>query len=210
MWGGYWLDQLLTRAPLLRSPRFQRLVDRATGADGRKWSRVVMRDDCERWIAELGAERLKVLEISGNHYADLPFAEYRIAAYPDYDVCAGPLPDTFDLVIAEQVFEHLLRPYAAARNVHAMLRPGGHFLISTPFLVRVHDYPVDCTRWTETGLRGFLAESGFEPERIRTASWGNRACVNANFHDWTRFRPRLHSLANEPAFPYHVWALAQK
>ena len=71
-----------------------------------------------------------------------------------------PLDDTFDLIIAEQVFEHLLWPYRAARNVHRMLRPGGSFLITTPFLVKIHPVPNDCSRWTETGMKHLLAEAG--------------------------------------------------
>ena len=91
-----------------------------------------------------------------------------------------------------------------------MLRAGGYFLVSTPFLVRIHDYPVDCTRWTEIGLKYFLAECGFALDGIQTGSWGNRACVKANFGGWVRYRRRLHNLKNEPDVPYHVWALARK
>jgi hypothetical protein len=114
------------------------------------------------------------------------------------------------LIIAEQVFEHLLWPYRAGKNVHRMLNQGGYFLITTPFLVRIHSGPTDCSRWTETGIRYFLAECGFSLERIQTGSWGNRACVRANFSQWSRYRRLVHSLRNEPSFPVVVWALAQK
>jgi len=207
---GYLLDSLVRRTPLLRLPKTQRWVDRLTGADGRRWSRVVMRADCERLLKELGPKELNVLEISGRHYGSMGFARYRVVRYPEFDICATTLDESFDLIIAEQVFEHLLWPYRAGRNVYRMLAPGGHFLISTPFLVRRHEEPTDCTRWTETGLQYFLAECGFGLEMIRVRSWGNRDCVNANFRGWTDYRPRLHSLANEPEFPYHVWALARK
>jgi SAM-dependent methyltransferase len=133
------------------------------------------------------------------------------ADYPEYDVCDGPLWESaFDLVIAEQVFEHLRWPYRAARNVHQMLRPGGYFLMTTPFLLRVHGSPIDCSRWTELGLRHLLAEGGFDLSRIRTESWGNRECVVANFDRWETYDPREHSLNNEPDFPVVVWALARK
>jgi SAM-dependent methyltransferase len=156
---------------------------------------------------------LDALEISGNawHSSAWPFRSYTSANWPDYDVCTGPLRrEAFDLVLAEQVFEHLLWPYRAARNVHAMLRPGGHFLLSTPFLIKIHLHPEDCSRWTETGLRYLLAEAGFELGDIQTGSWGNRACVDANFTRWESFNPNLHSLKNDPEFPIVVWALARK
>ena len=154
---------------------------------------------------------LDVLEISGDNWKNAGFKSYRSVAYPEYDICAEALPQTFDLIIAEQVFEHLLWPYRAGRNVHQMLRPGGHFLISTPFLIRIHNFPVDCSRWTELGLKHFLAECGFPLENTRTDSWGNRSCVIQNLdHFLTTYRPSKHSLENEPDYPYHVWALTRK
>ena len=117
---------------------------------------------------------------------------------------------TFDLVIADQVFEHLLWPYRAGRNIYKMVRSDGYVLLSVPFLVRIHGV-VDCTRWTETGLKYFLAECGFPLEAIRTGSWGNRTCVKANLRNkWVRYRKYIHSLHNEPRYPYVVWALAAK
>jgi SAM-dependent methyltransferase len=207
---GYLIDSFLKRAPLFRRPYVQRWVDRLAGTDGRMWSRVVMREDCERLLAQLSPKELNVLEISGRYYSSMEFAHYKNVRYPEFDICTTALDETFNLIIAEQVFEHLLWPYRAGRNVHKMLAPGGHFLISTPFLVRIHNEPTDCTRWTEMGIRYFLAECGFELETILTGSWGNRDCVNANFLRWTAYRPRLHSLDNESDYPYHVWALAKK
>jgi hypothetical protein len=91
-----------------------------------------------------------------------------------------------------------------------MLRPGGTLVVTTPFLIRVHPSPFDCSRWTELGLKYLLAEAGFDLSRITTGSWGNRACVRSNFVDWRGWNPILHSLRNEPDFPVHVWAFAKK
>jgi SAM-dependent methyltransferase len=139
------------------------------------------------------------------------FRDYQQIDFPEYDICAGVLPTTYDLIIAEQVFEHLLWPYRAGRNVYQMLNAGGYFLITTPFLVKVHNYPTDCSRWTETGLKYFLAECGFPLETIVTGSWGNAACIEANFGPrWTIYQKWRHSLANDPDLPIVVWALARK
>ena len=113
------------------------------------------------------------------------------------------------VVIADQVFEHLPWPYRAVQNVYQMVKPGGYFLISTPFLIRMHAVPIDCSRWTETGLKHFLAEGGFPLEQTVTGAWGNRACVKANFTRWAR-RGWFGSLRNEADFPVTVWALARK
>jgi len=174
------------------------------------WARTVMYRECFRLVRELDPSQLDVLEISASRvWKPLGFKSYAEANYPEFDVCGMTLPERFDLIIADQVFEHLLWPYRAGRNVHSMLRAGGHFLVTTPFLIKVHEVPVDCSRWTELGMKHFLAECGFPLDRIRTGSWGNRACVKANFRRWAR-RGWFKSLANEPEFPVSVWALALK
>jgi SAM-dependent methyltransferase len=163
-----------------------------------------------RLIRGLDVEHCSALEISGQKWKTRRFGSYRSVGFPAYDVCSDVLDDRFDLIIAEQVFEHLLWPYRAVRNVHQMLAPGGAFLITTPFLIKIHEEPQDCSRWTEDGIRYLLAEGGFDLSRVTTGSWGNRACVRANLRTWTLYSPRLHSLQNEPDCPVVVWALARK
>ena len=176
-----------------------------------QWARVVMNRETQAFVKSLDPANLKVLEISGHEWGlRESFKDYKAIHYPEFDICSAALDETFDLIIAEQVFEHLLLPYRAARNVCKMLRPGGRFLITTPFLLRVHNCPADCSRWTETGLKYFLAECGFELDKIQTRSWGNRACVRANFRGWPRYRPFFHSLRNEPDYPVVIWGVAER
>lgn len=182
----------------------------AVGYDHRHLTRPVMYERCRELLNALGPSQLDALEISaGKFFPTLGFKSYRAADYPEFDICKDVLDQRFDLVIADQVWEHLLYPYRATRNVLAMLKPGGHFLVTTPFLIRVHAIPHDCTRWTETGMRYFLAECGFEESSIVTGSWGNRAAVKANFNKWAR-AGWFSSMRNEPDFPVVVWALARK
>ncbi len=183
----------------------------AASASDQHWSRVVMYRDLGRRIRALDPTTLDALEISPSSntiWQQFGFRSYQAVDYPDFDICRDTLPTTFDFVIADQVFEHLLWPYRAARNVYNMLRPGGHFLLTTPFLIRVHEQPVDCTRWTATGIRYFLAECGFPLNHIEAAAWGNKACVIGNFWHWARYVGQ--PLYNDPAFPVTVWALAHK
>jgi SAM-dependent methyltransferase len=180
------------------------------GTADQHWSRVVMDRETARFVSSLDINRLDVLEISGTKWANWGFASYRSAHFPEFDLCAQRSSVSFDLIIAEQVFEHLLWPHRAAKNIWNMLNPGGVAMITTPFLIRLHNYPVDCSRWTELGLKHLLAEGGFELEDITTGAWGNRACVKANFRGWPKWNSYIHSLENEPDYPIVVWAFATK
>jgi len=188
-----------------------RKVAAAAGYDVTDWVRVVMYEQCFAFLRALGPERLDALEISaGPHWRRaLNFRSFTGTDYPTFDICEHTLPQQFDVIIADQVFEHLRWPSRAAKNVFTMLKPDGYFVIATPFLLRVHQSPIDCTRWTEQGLSYLLQDAGFSVERIKTASWGNRACLLANLDTW-RKRGFFGSLVNEPDFPLMVWAFAQK
>lgn len=181
------------------------------------WARAVMQQECRKLVSELGVTNLKTLEISAERWKDFGFKSFQSTSYPEYDLCdSAVLDERFDLIIAEQVFEHLVRPYQAGRNIYQMLEEGGHFLISTPFLIKIHPGhegvdDSDYTRWTKIGMKYFLAECGFPLENIKTWSWGNRACVIANFESWVMHKgPLFQSMVNEPEFPIVVWAIAKK
>ncbi len=180
------------------------------GYDYRHWTRPVMYETCFEKIQTMEPGKMDALEISaGEYWRYLPFRTFTEANYPEFDITKDKLDRQFDIIIADQVFEHVLFPYKAAKNVYDMLRPGGYFVITTPFLIRVHEIPYDCTRWTETGMRYFLHECGFSLDRIETSSWGNKSCVKANLKRWAR-RGWFGSLKNEPNYPVVVWAFARK
>ena len=202
------LDALQKR-PALREKL--RSAIRQIGYDTTDWVRSVMYERSFEFIRALGPERLNVLEISGGNQwtRAFNFKSYELTNYPPFDICSEILPREFDLIIADQVFEHLKWPLRAGRNVYSMLKPGGHFVIATPFLVRVHNVPIDCSRWTADGLSYLLQECGFEASEIRADSWGNRGCLKANLKRW-RKRGFFGSLANEENYPVMVWAFARK
>jgi hypothetical protein len=186
----------------------------ATGYSYEQWSRVVMYRELFTMLRIYPIARMAALEISpggASPWPALGFAEYLAVGLPDFDICERQLDRQFDVIIADQVFEHLLWPYRAARNVHAMLKPGGLFVNTTPFLIRVHNNPVDCSRWTELGIKHFLAEAGFAVDEVTTGSWGSLACARANLvaPSWARVGWGR-SLRNESEYPISVWAIARK
>jgi SAM-dependent methyltransferase len=63
---------------------------------------------------------------------------------------------SFDLVIAQAVFEHLVDPPAAADEIWRVLKPDGLVLADTPFLQAVHMGRYDFTRYTPLGQRALF------------------------------------------------------
>jgi SAM-dependent methyltransferase len=203
----------LTALKRLIPPRYHTQIRRILGREGIQWCRVVMNGETQKFVNSLDFAKLDVLEISGEDFRGRwPFHSYRCIRYPEYDVCSGPLQTAaFDLVIAEQVFEHILYPDHGAKSVFEMLRPGGWFIIDTPFLVKFHPYPLDLHRWTEDGMRILLERAGFRD--VRTGSWGNRRCFKTDMKpglELAHYKPWIHTLKNEPQFPIVIWAFARK
>jgi SAM-dependent methyltransferase len=174
-----------------------------------QWARVVYYKEWERFLFSLPIASLSSLEISPGTrtiWKDMGFGSYRAAQYPEFDITKERLSECFDIIIADQVFEHVRYPDRAARNVRAMLKPGGTFLIATPFLVKIHPTPHDYTRWTAEGLGALLEDCGFTAD-VRT--WGNRKAISANFDTWCDYGWKR-DLSNEADLPLVVWAYARR
>lgn len=173
-----------------------------------QWLRRAMNRDLDRLFADLRPSVTDVIEISGDLRGDLPWKSYQSWSYPDFDICAPSLPGAdADLVICEQVLEHVRDPYLAVRNLARLVHPEGLVLVSTPFLVRLHGSPEDHWRFTPSGMRLLLEAGGLEVLWVR--SWGNRRCVGANLRRWVAYRP-WRSLRNDRDVPLVVWALARQ
>jgi SAM-dependent methyltransferase len=182
----------------------------AVGYNKEHITRTVAYRQVDAWLDALGSEGLDCLEISaGWKWRQRQWNSFTEMNWPDHDICNDVLDRQFDIIIADNVWEHLLYPYRAARHVHAMLKPGGWFVNITPFMIRYHPIPTDCSRWTELGMIHFLEEVGFDPAKTSTGSWGNAAAVKGNFNRWMRTGWRR-SLPNDLRFPVTVWAMAQK
>lgn len=181
-------------------------------------NRVVMQRRSRRWLMELPLGAMDAAEISGKFGSRFDFRNFTPFRYPEYDICKDVFRDsagavrTFDIILANQVWEHLDRPYAATRHVYSMLREGGYFWVAVPFYIPYHAAPMDCSRWTARGLKNLLIEGGFAPKHIRAAQWGNRAAAQRNLEtDWPpQYDAEQDDLTNDPDFPVCAWALAQK
>jgi SAM-dependent methyltransferase len=83
------------------------------------------------------------------------------------DVCRDDFCDSMRgelkraaVVYSNNVFEHLRRPWIAARNVYSLLQPGGVGITVVPFSQRYHESPGDYFRYTHEGLRSLFEDAG--------------------------------------------------
>jgi SAM-dependent methyltransferase len=181
------------------------------GYDDDQWVRIVRRAEWHGFLAAEAKQEPAILEISPG--LESPWKKYATGSYqkidyPDFDITRERLDAQFDVIIAEEVFEHLANPDAAAENVHAMLKPGGVFLVSVPFLIKLHGPPAygDFHRWSPDGLRAFLGSHGFST--VDAKSWGNAEAIIANFNGWKSYGWGR-NLDNDPELPAAVWAYAR-
>lgn len=190
-------------------------LDRLLKATGYRFEfldRVVLYRVWDVFLATRGTKDLEALEVSpgeNSRWRYKGFKSYEAVQYPTFDICTQRLDRVFDVIIIDNVLEHVHDALAAVRNAFAMLRPGGVVMIAVPFLIKIHGAPDDYWRWTEQGIRRLAEQGGFIPANIMTGSWGNRACVKASFNRWPMqgWRRRL---KNEPVFPVMVWCVACK
>jgi len=178
------------------------------------WQRHMLNRSVQDFITGLGPEGLDAAEISGAGQAVHPWKSFTSLDYPAFDLCeplSAEVEGRFDVAICEQVLEHVIDPNAAARNLGGLVRPGGVVIVSTPFLIKVHELPMfgmyDYWRFTPRGLRTLLEKAGLEVETV--GAWGNHEVVLGNLDRWSALR-KWHPLHNEPDIPVQVWAFARK
>ncbi len=80
------------------------------------------------------------------------------------DICAPSRlqPDRYDGIICLSVLEHVYDPFAAIREIHQLLKPGGYLLLHLPFLFRYHAATdlsfTDCYRFSRDGMAWMLRD----------------------------------------------------
>ncbi len=76
---------------------------------------------------------------------------------------ALPLVDNYaDTIVSFQVMEHLPEPMIFLAECLRIIKPGGHLILTVPFMWHVHEAPHDFFRYTRYGLEYMLKKSGFK------------------------------------------------
>lgn len=72
----------------------------------------------------------------------------------------------FDFVVCTEVLEHVRDPVRVLEELRRVLRPGGGLLLTTPFIVELHEEPFDFYRYTPHALAAMASQTGLEVERL--------------------------------------------
>jgi SAM-dependent methyltransferase len=80
----------------------------------------------------------------------------------------------FDAFVASAVWEHLERPWIAAREVARVLAPGGKFLVITHQTFPLHGFPKDFFRFSRDALRLLFEDAGLI---VEACDYRNRCLI---------------------------------
>jgi SAM-dependent methyltransferase len=128
--------------------------------------------------AAMGLFKGRVLDVGGGRrrgaFAPPPDCRWLIAdvsmdqgPHVGADVQALPFRDgVFDAVKATEVLEHVPEITRALAECRRVLRPGGHLVITAPFLERLHADPGDYGRYTRSMWERLLDGAGLRPLSI--------------------------------------------
>ena len=161
---------LFTLAPanIQPSPKLQRGPEVGTPWRKANWRFLqaeIARQQPEAWILDVGAGRGDFADLFGER---TNYIALDIYPYPEVDlVCDLSLtnpfqPGTFDAILLMNVLEHVYDGRALVSTLGDLLKPGGRLIIAIPFMVKMHQVPVDFARYTHYALQRLGAECGLQ------------------------------------------------
>ena len=147
-----------------------------------------------------------------------PNASVTEADYPEHNFVDLKFDDnSFDLVVSDQVLEHVEGdPFQAVRESHRILKPGGIAVHTTVMLFQIHGYPSDFWRYTPDCLKMLCRD--FD-QILACDGWGNRYMPLLNWLGLIEGFPvpasSLHpynyfATHNEWRYPVVTWVVARK
>jgi SAM-dependent methyltransferase len=96
--------------------------------------------------------------------------------------------EQYDTAFATEVLEHCPQPAIILKEVHRVLKPGGYFFFTVPFLWPLHEVPHDEFRYTPFSLNRLLTSAGFIDIDIK-ATGGWHASLAQMLGLWVRRSP---------------------
>lgn len=145
-----------------------------------------------------------------------------VVEYPDVDCQSTPYSDnSWDIVVADQVLEHVERPWVAADEICRITAPGGLAIICTPFMHPLHPCPLDCWRIAPDGYRVLFPESRWET--LVLDMWGDGDVIFWEYAsnqglsgDWVSVKKAqdlmgaAYQAGNDKKNPVVIWGIFRK
>ena len=90
---------------------------------------------------------------------------------PNVDIISngGALPfhaNTLDVVVAQEVLEHVEDPFRLVADILRVLKPGGVFYCQVPFVIGYHPGPTDFWRFTKESFHFIFSEKCWNLEQV--------------------------------------------
>lgn len=92
--------------------------------------------------------------------------------------------DSIDIVMSNQVLEHVLDEKLAIQESFRVLKEGGFFIGSVPHISPIHLEPYDFRRFTFFGLKKILEDNGFKVLKIEGNGGVHKAIALTLTMDW--------------------------
>lgn len=92
--------------------------------------------------------------------------------YPEVDLVCDltrtvPLRnESFDIIALMNVMEHVYDTHALLAALSDLLQPGGFLIVAIPFLIKIHQAPIDYVRFTHFALRQLGEEHGLRVDSM--------------------------------------------
>ena len=153
-------SEKLTRGPEIGTP-WRR-------ANWRFLQQQVARLNPDALILDVGAGRGDFADLFENRN----YLALDVYPYPEVDIVCdltqvNPFrPQSFDAILLMNVMEHVYDTRALLGSLAEMLRPGGVILVAIPFLVKIHQAPIDFVRYTHYALQRLGDGAGLQVDLL--------------------------------------------
>ncbi len=139
---------------------------------------------------------------------DIETPTYKASVELRWDGKKIPLADAaVDCAMATEVLEHCPEPLGVLQEARRVLKPGGTFFFTVPYIWPLHDAPHDFFRYTPFALEKLLAEAGFTDVKI-DAMGGWNASLAQMMGLWLKRSPMTPEARNKWA--KQIWPLYQE
>lgn len=190
-------------------------------SNGRRFSttRFVMYNSIENWIKENQPKGDVLLVSEKNEHSIRKMlgekCHFTVTQFPETDIMdlSKLGKNKFDVVVTDQVLEHVPNPFEALKQIYMVLKPGGVAINTSCSFNPVHD-SVDYFRFMPLGFKEI--HRVFRKILLLDA-WGNKKSIarfvqsgNMSFNvPGNPFEKRIVN-KNEEKWPWSVWCIAIK